>query len=148
VTFYGNVISGAPSYAIFVDGAGCQILNNTFLNCVARGIYTTNASSNNIIAQNIFVAGAGATAAIELQAGTLDSVIEANVIDGAWTTGIKLVNGDKNVLSGNRVTGATTGINIDSNSDRNITVSNNLYGSGTPLTNNGTNGVTANNLTA
>jgi len=137
VVVLSNYITNSTYYAIYNDSDYSIIAFNEIKDC-PQGIVNYNANTKCIILSNKIHSTTSLTNGIFLQQMT-NSVVSDNIIVGIFTTGIKLINSDRNIVTNNQIDACTTGINIDSDSDRNIVSNNYLYGSGTPLTDAGSN---------
>lgn len=122
-------------------------------NNICSGIVVDN-NSNQIGISNVGIFGLTASSTITgilfTSSTTLSTITGCNIRmqnPGPAGTGIQ-IDGDQNVVVGNTITDALVGVLISATADRTILGSNMILGNTVNLTNAGTNGATANNISA
>lgn len=132
---------GALAYGVKLNTADIQVTNNNFgiSDGGLRCIYDASGGPN-VISDNVLGPGGASTYGIFLDASSC--VINGNYIENISATssfGIYIESArDSNIISGNRITGNGTGIQINANTcDNNIVTGNNLLGNTAFLVDNG-----------
>ena len=138
---------GDGAIQIVTTSTACLIKNNLIK--ISNAIFM-NGADRCIIDGNILESPSGG---IHLDGGANNNVISNNICNDSSDTDKACIfledNEDDNVIIGNVTLGTNKGIRVDSaNGNDNIVIGNNIHGSATPLTDSGTNTISAGNLTA
>ncbi|HPN32358.1 MAG TPA: right-handed parallel beta-helix repeat-containing protein, partial [bacterium] len=116
-----------------VGSDSCRIINNYFYNINRYAVRADNNSNNNYIYNNYCDSFASENYGIIYITSSAQNTIDSNVIsrNSANGPGIKLNNGDSNIIVNNKIENTGYGILLENGSDTNYASNNKIFNSST-----------------